>query len=165
MWSADFFFSHLLFSGKFLSSSIQGLKNKVVNQNERSKKLKWLQWKEEGNKGTKINFVTWILGWTRVLKPGPVVDSAGSRVLTGSLDQFFFLTQNNVVLVKKKKINGLQPSFWSGLAKSTGRVTSSRNFPCFFLNSARFQPRVGPGFKTMGWTCYSSMLYNLVPYL
>jgi hypothetical protein len=40
MWSADFFFSHLLFSGKFLSSSIQGLKNKVVNQNERSKKLK-----------------------------------------------------------------------------------------------------------------------------
>jgi hypothetical protein len=77
------------------------LKNKVVNQNERSKKLKWLQWKEEGNKGTKINFVTWILGWTRVLKPGPVVDSAGSRVLTGSLGQFFFLTQNNVVLVKK----------------------------------------------------------------
>jgi len=50
---------------------------------------------------------------------------------------FFFLNQNDVVLVKKK-VNKLQPSFWP-----RRRVTLGFAFLNFFLNPARFQFQVG----------------------
>jgi len=78
----------------------------------------------------------------------------GFRILTGSPDQpgqFFFLNQNDVILVKKQKSTGLQPGRdW--VAGSTCRVTPGFSFPRFFFNLDRFQPRINPssraGFKT-----------------
>ena len=77
-------------------------------------------------------------------RPGP---RPGFRVLTGSLGrpgQIFFINQNNIVLVKKTKtkVNGLQPSFWLGLAGSTRRTAPGFFFSYFFINPARFQPRI-----------------------
>jgi hypothetical protein len=70
--------------------------------------------------------------------------------------------QNDVVLVKKTKVNRLQPGFcrviWvTGSTRWVGQVTPGHDFSYFFINPARFQPRVswvpgrpaGPGFKTM----------------
>jgi hypothetical protein len=49
-------------------------------------------------------------------RPGP---RPGFRVLTGSI-LIFKKIQNGVVLVKKKKLNGLQPGFWPDFAGSAG---------------------------------------------
>jgi hypothetical protein len=84
-------------------------------------------------------------------RPGP---RPGSRVLTGSLGQLFFLKSKRHYFCKKKtKVNGLQP----GLAGSTGSLGQPAGsagshwvFPSliFFFNLARFQPRVG---RVPGW--------------
>jgi hypothetical protein len=66
----------------------------------------------------------------------------------------FFLNQNNVILVKKKKtkINGLQLGFLLGLARS---AESHRVFSSLIFSSTRpgFNPgstrRAGLSFKTM----------------
>jgi hypothetical protein len=59
----------------------------------------------------------------------------GFRVLIGSPDrlgQFFFLkSKRRCFSKKKKKVNGLQPSFWPGLAGSTGHIGFF--LPLFFL--------------------------------
>ena len=80
---------------------------------------------------------TWFFSFDRVIR------------LVGSI--FFYINQNDVVLVKKK-VNGLQPSFWPGFAGSH-RVFS---YPIFSSTrsgsspgSARSTRRAGPGFKTM----------------
>jgi hypothetical protein len=73
----------------------------------------------------------------------------GFQVLTGSPSRpgqfWFFLNQNHVVLVKKTKVNGLQPSFWSGLAGSPGQSGGSSRVltSSIFLNPTRFQSRIG----------------------
>ena len=94
------------------------------------------------NKSNKIqeklstNFI-FITNHSFQTRPGPRL---GFQVLTGSLcrpGQFFFKNQNDVVLVKKTKVNGLQP----GIAGLPGQP--SFFLPYFFFNSARFQPRVG----------------------
>jgi hypothetical protein len=61
----------------------------------------------------------------------------GFRILTGSI---FILKKfkNGVVLVKKKKVNELQPGFWPGFTGSAGSW-----FFYFFINPIRFQPRNG----------------------
>jgi hypothetical protein len=99
-----------------------------------------------------------------VFKPGPMADPVqgpgfgfwpGRQV--GRVNLYFKKIQNGVFLVKKKqkktKVNGLQPGFWPGFAGSTrwvGQVTPGHDFSYFFINLARFQPRVDPpGFKTM----------------
>jgi len=62
--------------------------------------------------------------------------------LSGSI-LVFLKNQNEVILIKKTKVNGLQPSFWPGLAgscRSPGHLGFW--FFLFFLNPARFQPRI-----------------------
>jgi hypothetical protein len=62
------------------------------------------------------------------LNPSPGFDQ-----VIGSLGLIFFLNQNDIVLIKKK-LNRLQPSFWSGLTGSTG---SHQVFPSFIFSSTR----------------------------
>jgi len=64
--------------------------------------------------------------------PGHLI-SAGSIILKKN--------QNDIVQLKKTKINGLQPSFGPG--QPGHRVVSSFSFLCFSFNLARFQPRIG----------------------
>jgi hypothetical protein len=76
--------------------------------------------------------------------------------LTESSGSILFLkNQNDVVLVKKTKVNRLPP----GLAGSTYRVnwvTSSFFFSYFFFNPARFQPQV----SRLGWAGFQTMHSN-----
>jgi len=75
------------------------------------------------------------------LMAGPVQSSGFDRVtgLAGSIF-FFKKNQNDVVLVKKKtKINELQPSFWLGLAMSTGSPGQPGHTE-FFLTLFFLQP-------------------------
>jgi hypothetical protein len=62
--------------------------------------------------------------------------------LTGSPGLIFF-NQNDIILVKKTKVNKLQPVFWPGLSGSTGSSGHPGFFlTLFFFNPVRFQPRV-----------------------
>jgi len=88
----------------------------------------------------------------KVLRPGPVQGSGsgfwpGHRVWPGRPGQFFKKkNQNDVVLVKKKtKANGFVTGSCqvSRVTGSTRRVTPGFSFPRFFVNPARFRPRVG----------------------
>jgi len=71
---------------------------------------------------------------------------------------YFKKIQNGVVLVKK--VNGLQPGFdrVTGLARW---VTPSHDLCYFFINPARFQPRVDPPGRTgfQNTACHSHMSY------
>jgi hypothetical protein len=94
--------------------------------------------------------------WIKVLRPGPVagqVQGSGSgfwlghRVWPGRPGQFLKkkkLKRRRFSKKKQKKtkVNG----FVTGSCRVTGstrRVTPGFSFPCFFVNPARFRPRVG----------------------
>jgi len=70
----------------------------------------------------------------------------GFRVLTGSPGQslFFKKVQNKVVLVKKNQ--RVATEFLTGFCRvnRVGWVTPGHDFSNFFINPARFQPRVDP---------------------
>jgi hypothetical protein len=66
-----------------------------------------------------------------VFRPGPVQGSGFDRV---ARVKFFFLNQNDVVLVKRNKSQRVATRF---LTKSC-RVTPGFFFPYFFFNPARF---------------------------
>jgi len=89
-----------------------------------------------------------IVDLTIVLRP------ARSKAQVPGFDRvsFFFLNQNDVVLVKKKKSTGLQP----GLARSTRRISRVFPYPVFSSTRPSSSPestrRAGPGFKTMDLT-------------
>jgi hypothetical protein len=73
------------------------------------------------------------------------------------VNSFFFLNQNDVVLVKNKtKVNGSQPGFWLG---QLGRRVNppSFSFPYFFFNPAWFQHRAA-GFRVdpPGWAGFQN---------
>jgi hypothetical protein len=81
--------------------------------------------------------------------------------LTESSGSILFLkNQNDVVLVKKTKVNRLPP----GLVGSTYRVnwvTSSFFFSYFFFNPARFQPQVSRvQVDPLGWAGFQTMHSN-----
>jgi hypothetical protein len=63
---------------------------------------------------------------------------------------FFLKNQNDIVLVKKIKVNG----FLTGSCRFN-RVTPGFKFSYFFLNPAWFQPRIDPpswaGFQNYGY--------------
>jgi hypothetical protein len=67
-----------------------------------------------------------------------------TRVLTELSGLIFFKKKNNIVLVKKTKVNGLQPDFWlSRRVNPPGQPGHTGFFlPCFFFNPAQFQPRI-----------------------
>jgi hypothetical protein len=75
---------------------------------------------------------------TIIFRLGPVQDS-GFRFWPGHPDQFFFKKSKRRCFTRKK-INELQPSFWSGLAGSTRSVGLSGHtrffFSLFFLKSS-----------------------------
>jgi len=81
--------------------------------------------------------------WSKARVPGfdRVTRSAGSISILKKI-------QNDVVLVKKTKVNELQPGFWPGFAGSTGSWLF-----LFFSTRPGSSPgstrRAGPGFKTM----------------
>ena len=89
-----------------------------------------------------------IVDLTIVLRP------ARSKAQVPGFDRvsFFFLNQNDVVLVKKKKSTGLQP----GLARSTRRISRVFPYPVFSSTRPSSSPestrQAGPGFKTMDLT-------------
>jgi hypothetical protein len=103
-----------------------------------------------------------LLSWNHSFKtrPGP---RPGFQVLTGSPGRpgqfFFFLNQNDVVLVKKQKSMGLQPDLVGSTGPPGQSAGSHQIFssPVFFFNPARFQPRVGrAGFQNYGWNSLPS---------
>jgi len=80
-----------------------------------------------------------------VLRSGPIQDLSFG-FWPDYPDQFFFLNQNNIVLVKKKS-QRVVTGFLTGSCL-VNRVTLVFFF-YFFFNPIRFQPRIKPGFKTM----------------
>jgi hypothetical protein len=67
-----------------------------------------------------------------------------ARVLTKLSRLIFFKKKNNIVLVKKTKINGLQPDFWLTRQLNPPDQPGHTGFflPCFFFNPTQFQPRI-----------------------
>jgi len=92
---------------------------------------------------------------TIIFKPGPVQGPGSGFWLVHQVGWVNpYLKKNSKRRrFSKKKVIGLQPSFWPGFAGSTessgqprrvGRVTSGHDFSYIFINPAWFQPRVNP---------------------
>jgi len=77
-----------------------------------------------------------------VFKPGPVAARIpGFDRVTGSIP-ILKKIQNGVVLVKKQKSTGRNRVLLGQPGRRVGWVTPGHDFFYFFINPARFQPRV-----------------------
>jgi hypothetical protein len=99
-----------------------------------------------------------------VFRSGPLtglIQDLDFRFWLGRSSKFFFLKNQNDVVLVKIKVNGLQPDFWPSLAESTcwvSRVTLDFFFPCFFFNPTQFQFRVD---RILVWPAGTDRILNL----